>query len=159
MKRIILLATVLVSICIQQSFAQDSIDRVELSKLLTFYLGMKDALVDGSPSATAKNAEGFVKILNSIDYKVISENTIEILSKDASRISETRDIKNQRELFSNLSTNVSLLASAIKLSSQPVYEMYCPMKKVYWLSNEKTIKNPYYGNAMPTCGKIVKTIN
>ncbi|RYF82932.1 MAG: DUF3347 domain-containing protein, partial [Chitinophagaceae bacterium] len=35
---------------------------------------------------------------------------------------------------------------------------YCPMKKALWLSNEKAIKNPYYGSAMLTCGKVTETI-
>jgi len=33
------------------------------------------------------------------------------------------------------------------------------MKKAVWLSNEKAIKNPYYGSQMLTCGKVVETIN
>jgi hypothetical protein len=36
--------------------------------------------------------------------------------------------------------------------------MYCPMKKSNWLSNEKTVKNPYYGSAMLTCGEVTGTI-
>jgi hypothetical protein len=32
------------------------------------------------------------------------------------------------------------------------------MKKATWLSSSKTIKNPYFGSAMPTCGKVTETI-
>jgi hypothetical protein len=32
------------------------------------------------------------------------------------------------------------------------------MKKAYWLSPDKAIKNPYYGSAMLTCGKVTETI-
>lgn len=38
-----------------------------------------------------------------------------------------------------------------------VYYQYCPMKKAYWLSMEKEIKNPYYGSSMLTCGKVIET--
>ncbi|MAQ74933.1 MAG: hypothetical protein CL613_01215 [Aquimarina sp.] len=31
------------------------------------------------------------------------------------------------------------------------------MKKAYWLSKEKDIKNPYYGSSMLTCGKVAET--
>jgi hypothetical protein len=41
--------------------------------------------------------------------------------------------------------------------NQPVYYQYCPMKKAYWLSKEKDIKNPYYGSSMLTCGKVAET--
>ena len=51
------------------------------------------------------------------------------------------------------------LAKVSKLSSQPIYQLYCPMKKSSWLSSEKTIKNLYYGKAMLTCGSILQTLN
>jgi len=50
------------------------------------------------------------------------------------------------------------LAKAVKLTADPVYYTYCPMKKAYWLSSEPTIKNPYFGNAMLTCGKVEETL-
>jgi hypothetical protein len=32
------------------------------------------------------------------------------------------------------------------------------MKKAYWLSGDKVIKNPYFGSAMLTCGTITETL-
>jgi hypothetical protein len=31
------------------------------------------------------------------------------------------------------------------------------MKKASWLSSEKTIKNPYFGSAMLSCGELTNT--
>jgi hypothetical protein len=90
---------------------------------------------------------------------VISEGNINALLKDATPISETKDIKVQREHFTNLSNNMASLAKSVKLTTEPIYQAYCPMKKANWLSNDKAIKNPYYGSAMLTCGKVVETIN
>ena len=43
-----------------------------------------------------------------------------------------------------------------------IYYQYCPMynggKGANWLSKENTVKNPYYGSMMLTCGKVVETI-
>jgi hypothetical protein len=64
----------------------------------------------------------------------------------------------QREKFATLSTNMFALAKTMKLSAEPVYQQYCPMKKASWLSNNKAIKNPYYGSAMLTCGSVKETI-
>jgi hypothetical protein len=36
--------------------------------------------------------------------------------------------------------------------------MYNDGKGANWLSKESTIKNPYYGSQMLTCGKTVETI-
>jgi len=136
----------------------DTSGNSNLSQLLTEYYHIKDALVAGNANTAAASAETFVKTANSIDYKVISEGNINALVKDATSISETKDIKKQREQFANLSNNMIALAKAMKLGEQPIYETYCPMKKAYWLSNSKTIKNPYFGSFMLTCGKVTETI-
>src|SRR5205085_11849360 len=109
----------------------------------------------GNGTLASLKADEFIKAANSIDYKVISEGNINALLKDASPISETKDIKVQRGHFTNLSNNMATLAKAIKLTEQPIYHAYCPMKQADWLSSDQAIKNPYYGNAMLTCGKVV----
>jgi DNA-binding transcriptional regulator WhiA len=73
-------------------------------------------------------------------------------------MSETKDLKKQREYFASFSTNMIAVAKAVKLSDKPVYHAYCPMKKASWLSSEKAIKNPYYGSSMLTCGEVTGTI-
>jgi hypothetical protein len=159
MKKIFLLVAFLAATFIQKSFAQDSTQQYQLSQLLNQYYNIKDALVAGNGNEASAKAEEFIKTVNSIDYKLISEGNINALLKDASPISETKDIKIQREHFSNLSNNMVALAKSLKLAGEPIYQQYCPMKKANWLSNDKAIKNPYYGSAMLTCGKIVETIN
>jgi hypothetical protein len=32
------------------------------------------------------------------------------------------------------------------------------MKKESWLSSSATVKNPYFGNSMINCGKVVETL-
>jgi hypothetical protein len=54
------------------------------------------------------------------------------------------------------------LVKASKLSMGSIYVEYCPMANdnegAYWLSNEKQIKNPYFGDAMLKCGSVKETI-
>jgi hypothetical protein len=159
MKKIFFLVAFIATAFIQKSFAQDSTQQYQLSQLLSQYYNIKDALVTGNGTEAAAKAEEFIKTANSIDYKLISEGNINALLKDATPISETKDIKMQREHFANLSNNMVTLAKALKLTTQPIYQAYCPMKKASWLSSDKAIKNPYYGNAMLTCGKVVEVIN
>ena len=159
MKKVFLLVAFLAATFIQKSFSQDSTQQYQLSQLLTQYYNIKDALVAGNSSAASAKAGEFIKIANTIDYKLISEGNLNALLKDATPISETKDIKKQRELFSNLSNNMAALAKSVKLTTEPIYQAYCPMKKANWLSSDKTIKNPYYGSAMLTCGQVIETIN
>lgn len=157
MKKIIVLAFMVI-ICTHNIYAQDSTDKQELSQLLNSYLGIEDALVSGNAAIASVNAEKLIKTLNSIDYKIISEGNIGALLKDATAISDAKELKSQRVYFSNLSVNIIALAKAVRLNSSPVYEVYCPMKKAYWLSSDKSIKNPYFGSSMLTCGNITETI-
>ena len=159
MKKILLVVTFFVTAFAQNSFAQDSATTSQSPQILSLYYNIKDVLVAGNASTAASNAEAFVKAVNGIDYKLISEGNINTLVKDGTAISQTKDLKEQRMHFANLSTNILAVAKALKLTDQPVYQAFCPMKKAYWLSSDKTIKSPYFGSAMLTCGKVVETLN
>ena len=158
MKQLFTIVAIFATSLTQNSFAQDSTKQYQLPQLLTYYYNIKNALVAGDANSASSNALAFVKNVNSIDYKVISEGNIHTLATDAGKISESKDIKKQREYFANFSTNMAAVARAVKLSDEPVYYTYCPMKKAYWLSNEKEIKNPYYGSSMLTCGQVTETL-
>lgn len=128
------------------------------SQLLLLYYNVKDALIAGNANTASVKAADFVKAAKGIDAKVVAGGNITTLLEDAGKISKTRDIKKQREYFAGLSTNMYAIAKAVKLINQPVYRQYCPMKKAYWLSKEKAVKNPYYGNTMLTCGEVTETL-
>jgi hypothetical protein len=130
----------------------------KLARLLAAYYNLKNALVVGDVNAAASNANEFLTTVNAIDYKVISEGNSHILANDAGKIATTTDIKKQRDYFINLSSNMVEVAKALKLTNVPVYVQYCPMKKASWLSSEKEIRNPYYGNEMLTCGEVRQTL-
>lgn len=143
---------------LQPCFAQDTTRQTQLSPLLRSYYDIKNALITGNTTSAAEGAEQFVKTANGISHTDLSEGNRDALLKDAGEISEDNNIIHQRELFANLSVNMIALAKSFKLSSQPVYKIYCPMKKTYWLSSEPIIKNPYYGSAMLTCGSVKETL-
>jgi hypothetical protein len=157
MKKIFFIVALFATAFVQQSFAQDS-TKAQPSPLLTSYYNLKDALVSSNPATAASSADEFVKALNDIDKEIVKEENRAALLSDASAISQTKDLKVQREKFATLSANMFALAKAVKLSTEPVYQQYCPMKKASWLSNNKAIKNPYYGNAMLTCGSVKETL-
>lgn len=138
--------------------AQDAAGNTRLSKILQSYYDVKDALVAGNSKTASESATDFIKNLNGISFKLISEGNVNSLLKDAGTIADAKSIDKQRAAFANFSTNVTAVAKELKMSDQPVYIQYCPMKKASWLSSEQTIKNPYYGSSMLTCGKVTDTI-
>jgi hypothetical protein len=157
MKKVFLIVTFIAAAFVQKPFAQDT-NQTQLSQVLNSYYHIKDALIKGNSNTAALQAEEFLKIANGISNRTISEGSRNALVKDAGAISDSKDLKKQREVFTNLSTNMYALAKSLKLTTEPIYYNYCPMKKAYWLSSDKVIKNPYYGNAMLTCGKVTETI-
>ena len=154
MKRSALVITIFLTAFAHLSFAQDK----QTQQLLSDYYNIKDALVAGNANVAAAKAGDFIKTLNGIDYKVISEGNVNVLLKDAGKIAESNDLNKQRVVFSNFSDNVIAVAKAVKLSDKEIYLQYCPMKKASWLSSEKGIKNPYYGSSMLTCGSVKETL-
>ncbi|GAC1595350.1 MAG: hypothetical protein NVS3B8_08800 [Chitinophagaceae bacterium] len=157
MKNIFIIVASFATVSVQQSFAQDSI-KIFPSPLLTSYYVLKDALVSSNTNTAAISAGEFVKALNAADKETVKEESRNALLSDAGAISQTKDLNVQREKFATLSANMLTLAKTVKLSSEPVYQQYCSMRKASWLNNIKVIKNPYFGNAMLTCGSIKETL-
>ena len=158
MKKLFLFVALFATAFTQKSFAQDSNNQAQLTQLLNSYYQVKNALIEGNSTTAALGAEAFLKTANGISNRTISEGSRNALVKDASVISDSKDLKKQREVFANFSTNMYALAKSLKLTTEPIYYQYCPMKKAYWLSADKAVKNPYYGSAMLTCGKVTETI-
>ncbi|RZJ86404.1 MAG: DUF3347 domain-containing protein, partial [Chryseobacterium sp.] len=80
------------------------------------------------------------------------------LTKTAGLIATSKDLNVQRESFAPLSNQVIELVKKKSIASDNAYVQYCPMKKASWLSTESTIRNPYFGDAMLTCGSVKETL-
>jgi DNA-binding transcriptional regulator WhiA len=158
MKKIFLLVAFLATSMVQYSFAQDHSGHAQSTDLLGLYYNIKDALISGNAATTTAQAVTFVKAINAEDAKKVPETSRLALSKGASNIAQAKEIKKQREYFAAFSEDMYALAKSTKLSTAPIYKAYCPMKKANWLSSEAAIKNPYYGTAMLSCGKITETL-
>ena len=77
-------------------------------------------------------------------------------------ISAAEDIETQRENFIALSQNMIALVSNFD-EIEEIYIQRCPMannnKGATWLSRNKEIRNPYFGEQMMTCGETLETLN
>ena len=153
MKKIFFIVAVFATVFVQQSFAQEII-KTSTSPLLISYYNLKDALVSSNVNAVAASAIDFAKTINESNKETVNDENRNALLSDATAIAKTKDLKVQREKFAALSTNMYAVAKAVKLAPDPIYRLFCPMKKASWLSSSKVIKNPYYGSAMLTCGSV-----
>ena len=153
MKNII--TTALATLILMIGFSQPQKDEA----ILTTYYAVKDALVKGDDKLAATSASELVKQMEAFttsDKK--AQQLKDKIKADASKIASASSLTAQREAFTPMSVNFFELAKLVDLSSSPVYQFYCPMKKAIWLSSENSVKNPYYGKQMLTCGSLQETL-
>jgi hypothetical protein len=136
------------------------------NNIITAYLGVKNALIASNNEAAKSKAAALLAAIRAVPQtqfnakqKTIWAAYTNKLQYDSRHISESGAIDHQREHFTSLSKNMFELVKGLKMNATTLYEQYCPMKKVTWLSETAAIKNPYYGSKMMSCGKIVATLN
>lgn len=126
----------------------------DLAKAYSHYEHIKIALV----GANSKDVKvGATMLSNSLKRVEGSE----AAGKAVKGIESAADIKSQRIAFSALSDEMAVLVAG-NLKSGMIYKDYCPMALdggAYWLSSEKEIQNPYFGDKMLKCGSVKEIIN
>ena len=150
---------------------QDTISKETLNPLAEVYIayfGLKDALIMNDGNTASGKAKELFKAIDKVPMdKMTSEKHVvwmkymTKLSYDAEHIKGVTETEHQREHFSSLSKNMFEVMKVIK-PAYLVYYDHCPMyndgKGGDWISKESSIKNPFYGSQMLTCGKIVETL-
>ena len=140
----------------------------QLEAVFNSYFALKDALVKTDGNAASAKAKDLQMAIDTVKMDKLDMNVHNVwmkvlnnLKKDAEQINETKDIVRQRDNFMSLSTNMYALIKAVN-PTETIYYQFCPMandgKGANWLSKESTIRNPYYGSMMLSCGKTVETI-
>ena len=116
-----------------------------------YYLHLKDALVGSKPNETRVTAGELQKSLAFVTNGKKA-------ADEAGEVASSTNLADQREAFSGLSNEMTTLIKGGKLSMGMLYLEYCPMANnnagAYWLSNEKEIKNPYFGDTMGNGDKM-----
>jgi Cu(I)/Ag(I) efflux system membrane fusion protein len=141
----------------------------QLNSVYNEYINLKDALVKEDSKSTSTSASTLLNNLTQVDMKLLSDNKAHNhwmslegeIKSSATSISKTSDIKSQRDHFKHLSSH---LINAVQLFgvNEKVYVEFCPMADnnngAYWLSKEEKVINPYFGEAMLTCGEVKQVI-
>lgn len=127
----------------------------KLGNAYTLYLKLKDALVASNADEAKKAAGELQKSLKGV------KGSADALAA-TTKLASTNALDEQRQIFSTVSNEMSTLVKGGQLSTGALYLEYCPMANgnegAYWLSNEKQIKNPYFGDKMLKCGSVKETI-
>ena len=127
----------------------------KLNAVYQHYVHLTTALINGD-AKEAKVAS------NAIEAGIKEVAGGEKIAANAAKITAAGDIEAQRVAYSDLSNEFIALVKQSGVSGGELYVDYCPMalddKGGYWLSANKEIRNPYFGDKMMTCGEINETI-
>lgn len=141
----------------------------QLEGLTQSYLAMKDALVATDATLAAQKSEAVLEQLSKIDMGLLEGEShmfwmkeLEAMRAHAKKISEAKDVEIQREQFDFLSQALINTLTAFGVSRDTFYIQHCPMANenngADWISDEKKIRNPYFGDKMLTCGMVKREI-
>ncbi len=139
--------------------------KAKFKLILQEYDKVKQALVRSDAKKSGYNAGQLLEQLNSLqglELNAMTQTHIEKMKDASNTMFGTEDLEQQRKAFKLLSEHMVAVASNFTDVDQPIYVQFCPMadgnKGASWLSFQEQIRNPYYGDAMLTCGSVTKTI-
>lgn len=129
-----------------------TLNNENLTKAYMHYTMINEALVQANPEKVQMASKMLVGILNSYGKDLDA-------AQVASQLASTSNIKEQRVLFSNLTSTFEPLLKGNIVEGE-IFKTFCPMANnggAYWFSNSSEIANPYLGKDMATCGSIKET--
>lgn len=140
----------------------------QLKQVYDDYINLKNALVKDNPEQAKNDAKKLISNFSKIDMKSLKGEAHKRwmalegeIKSSVTAISNSDEIKVQRNHFIQLSLNLIKALQSFGIN-ETVFVEYCPMadsdKGAYWLSKEKQIRNPYFGDAMLKCGEVKQTI-
>ncbi|GAA0711346.1 hypothetical protein GCM10009430_00740 [Aquimarina litoralis] len=135
------------------------------NQALLSYFSLKDALVASDANLSATFSEKMLSQLKNLNISELPQEELaylQNLKKHLQGISDKEELINQRAHFKDLNKNLNLLIHKIGNTSETIYIQKCPMandnKGAIWLSKEKEVRNPYFGDAMLACGSVINTL-
>lgn len=137
-----------------------------LAPVFDAYFQVKDALVSSDEAKAKIAAQRLDEAVRAVDMSALGHEVhvvwmevMEPLANTATAIASAKGLEAQRKAFRELTDPMARLVKAAP-TSVPVYLDHCPMYEggSDWLSRDKSIKNPFYGAQMMTCGSVKGTI-
>ncbi len=148
----------------------DATFKKQLATVISDYIKLKDALTQDNPAGVQIAAATVKKSLEKVDMLLLMGDAHNVwmkllnpTKKALETLANSKEIGTQREAFLTLSKNLSeaVKTYGIDTGGKPVYLEFCPMADNnnggFWLSYDKEIKNPYFGQAMIKCGEVKET--
>ncbi len=143
---------------------------IQLNTIFDQYIILKDAFVQSDSKKVKQSARQVQQALSKVAMKQLTGEShlqwMDISGEMDNQIKlviSSDNIEEQRIAFSGFSDQFHKAIKTFGLMRKTVYYQFCPMafdnKGAYWLSESKTIQNPYFGEKMMDCGETKETLN
>ncbi|MCF6312838.1 MAG: efflux RND transporter periplasmic adaptor subunit [Verrucomicrobiales bacterium] len=152
-------------------FEADEAFKKQLSSVYADYFGIQKSLASDDFAAVRKQAKALLSSLEKVDMKLVKGDAHVAWMSQMGEVQKTADalrksdkIDTARAAFLPLSETLIHVADnfAIKFE-QVVVHVHCSMafdgKGGHWLQQGREVRNPYYGQAMVTCGDVMKDLS
>jgi Cu(I)/Ag(I) efflux system membrane fusion protein len=141
----------------------------QLTAVYKAQLNLQEAFLATNPQEVKSTVAGVESSLKKVDMSLVKGemhnhwmNNLKALNDALSKIKGGSDIEAQRLAYADFNDTLYGAIKMFGVTGQTIYYQFCPMardgKGAYWLSATKEIKNPYYGEAMLTCGETKEVI-
>ncbi len=140
-----------------------------LLPVIEAYLGLKDALVNDDAAAAQFAAGDLKQQLGKVSMALFTGEAHNVwmehsstLEKAVNQAARAEDLEPLRKQFITISEQMAMIVQTFRPNAETLYLQFCPMANnnqgADWLSREKEIRNPYFGEAMIGCGEVKSTI-
>ena len=151
-----------------ETYEADEAFKDQLSDVFSSYLPLKDALIEGNVATANRAAKTLLESLEEVDMSLVKGeahiewmNDLNVLKTSSQMIATTNNLDMMRAIFSPLSDQLYHTLKKYQVEVDG-YRQYCPMAKenmgAFWLSDLDEVLNPYFGEAMLTCGTVEETL-
>ena len=132
------------------------------------YIALKDALVASDWPAAEAAANDLEGALAGADMGAMGDfhqpwmDYAVPLQRAAKEVAISGNLEDAREAFAELTPAMVAAVRAVGDGGRSLYVQHCPMafdnEGANWVSDESEIRNPYFGDAMLTCGKVTEEL-
>jgi len=154
---------------IKMDMSVDETFKMQLTSVYQSHLGLLDAFLATDSKGAIAAVSTVETSLSKVDMSLVKGemhtqwmNSLKSLKKSIGQIKASGNIETQRLAYADFN---DALYSSIKMFGtigETIFYQFCPMarngKGAFWLSPVKEVKNPYYGDAMPSCGENKEVI-
>ena len=140
----------------------------QLRDVVQAYYDIHTALAADDAEAAGQAAQTVLAALGQVQMERLKDDAHRMWMKHLSALNAASDnliaapdMEARRAAFYPLSQQLAKTLQAFPIG-HPVYQAFCPMAfdntGAIWLQDSEQIANPYFGEMMPECGEIQKTL-